>query len=62
MTGKALKVWRQEKGWSQETLARKLKVRAMTVSRWETGAIQLTGLRLKQVTDLMRKSTAPVRR
>jgi len=28
-------MWRREKGWSQGDLAKRLKVRAIQVSRWE---------------------------
>lgn len=55
MTGKGLKRWRLRKGLTQREVAERLGVNRMTVSRYERGAIRLTGLRLAQVTALLKE-------
>ncbi len=41
MTGKELKTWRIENGYSQSQLAKALGVITITVSRWEIGAREI---------------------
>ncbi len=55
MTGKGLKRWRLRKGLTQQEVAERLGVNRMTVSRYERGKIQLTGLRKAQVIILTRE-------
>ena len=44
-----LKKLRQQQGWSQEDLARKLGVSFATVNRWENGKTQLSRLAVEKI-------------
>ena len=41
MTPKKLKAWRKANGYTQETLAKALKVHRVTVAKWETGRTEM---------------------
>ena len=37
MTGKKLKTWRKDNGYTQESLGKALQVHKITVAKWEAG-------------------------
>ncbi len=41
MTPKELKAWRKVNGYTQETLAKALKVHRVTVAKWEAGKTKM---------------------
>ncbi len=41
MTPKKLKAWRKANRYTQETLAKALKVHRVTVAKWETGRTEM---------------------
>ena len=41
MTPAEIREWRERHGWSQKQLGAALGVHAMTISRWETGAMEV---------------------
>ncbi|HWD24260.1 MAG TPA: helix-turn-helix transcriptional regulator [Acidimicrobiales bacterium] len=53
--GRAIKVARETKGWSQSALAHRLAVRPSSVSRWEAGSCAPSDenkLRIAEVLDI----------
>lgn len=46
-----LKTYRDERGLTQEALARELGVHSVTVSRWETGERQIDAALLPQISE-----------
>lgn len=53
-----LRAWRTHCGMTQEAVAAALGVRHMTVSRWETGKIKISGQNLARLAELY-SSTVP---
>jgi transcriptional regulator with XRE-family HTH domain len=51
VTGAELKTWREAVGWTQAQLAKRLRVRVMTVSEWER-AQQVPEKRVPQIVKL----------
>src|SRR4029453_1085284 len=51
--GMRLRQFRQARGWSQDELARRLRVTAATISRYETGDLQIDPDQLPVIAELL---------
>ena len=56
--GEVVLAFREQMGWSQSTLANRLGVGIMTVSRWERGVVQPSQMAWKLFDNLTRRHSA----
>ncbi len=52
-----IKLLRQERGWTQAELGRRLNVKDSAISKYENGSLQLSGELLNQLADIFGVST-----